>query len=287
VVHVHSPLDPWLCLEAVLASPVATVGTFHASFRPGLLWDVLYRRLRVLTGPAFARLDARIAVSAEARSSIASYFPGWYELIPNGVDVTRFGPSVTAVADLGQRPTILFVGRPGPRKGLPILLAALARVRRRVPDVCLVVVGTGETPALRAHLHRLDVETRAAVHLAGYVSPAALPGYYAACDVFCSPATGQESQGVVLLEAMASARPVVAFHIPGYREVVTSGRQGWLVPLFDTDALADALVDVLSHPSEARRMGAAGRQSAVSAYAWPLIAERLQDVFERARRWHG
>jgi phosphatidylinositol alpha-mannosyltransferase len=119
------------------------------------------------------------------------------------------------------------------------------------------------------------------------VPPAALPRYYAACDVFCSPATGQESQGVVLLEAMASARPVVAFHIPGYREVVTSGRQGWLVPLFDTDALADALVDVLSHPSEARRMGAAGRQSAVSAYAWPLIAERLQDVFERARRWHG
>jgi phosphatidylinositol alpha-mannosyltransferase len=288
LVHVHAPLDPLLGLAAVLASPVATVGTFHASFRPTPLWDLLYGRLRPVSGRAFARLDVRIAVSEEARLSIAHYFQSPCFVVPNGVDVTRFGPAVSALPGLGDRtrPTILFVGRLEPRKGLPLLLAALARVRRRLPAVRLVIVGTRPSAALRSHLDELDAETRAATHLAGYVAPNLLPRYYATCDVFCSPATGQESQGVVLLEAMASGRPVVAFDIPGYREVVTPGREGWLVPRIDAEALADALVDALVDPERARRTGEAGRRTAVEQYAWPALAERLEAVFESALRRH-
>jgi phosphatidyl-myo-inositol alpha-mannosyltransferase len=288
VVHVHAPLDPLLGLMAVLASPVATVGTFHASFRPMPLWDLLYGALRPVTGRAVGRLDARIAVSEEARISIAHYFPVPFTRIPNGVDVERFGPSVPPLRDLcdSDRPTILFVGRLDRRKGLPVLLAAMSRVRRRLPAVRLVIAGTGETAALRMHLDALDPATRAAVHLAGYVQPDLLPCYFAACDVFCSPATQHESQGVVLLEAMASGRCVVAFDIPGYREVVTSGRQGWLVPRIDAESLADALVDALTDPVQTLRMGDAGRQTAVEHYAWSAVAERLEMVFESVRRSH-
>jgi phosphatidylinositol alpha-mannosyltransferase len=289
LVHVHAPLDPVLGLAAVLGSPVARVGTFHASFRPNPLWNLLFGPLRPITGRAFARLDARIAVSEEARQSVAHYFPGAYTLVPNGVDVERFKPSIAALPGLDHdhQPTILFVGRDDPRKGLTILLAAFARVQRSVPGVRLLVVATPTTARVESLVKTLDPRTRESVLLNGYVPPEQLPRYYATCDVFCSPATGQESQGVVLLEAMASGRPVVAFDIPGYREVVASGEHGWLVPHGDSQALADALVEAVSDRARAHRMGEATRQTVVERYAWPRVAEQLENVFESALRTHS
>src|SRR5881398_1343477 len=111
-------MDPVLGMAAVAASQTATVGTFHASFPPALLWKVLYRVLRPFSGPIFRRLHARIAVSEEARRSIAQFFPGDYQIIPNGIDTDRFHPDVAPFPALGEhRPTILFVGRADPRKG--------------------------------------------------------------------------------------------------------------------------------------------------------------------------
>ena len=223
LVHVHAPLDPLLGLAAVLASPEFR----HRRHVPRELpadaaMELLYGRLRPVTGRAFARLDVRIAVSEEARLSIAHYFKPRCCVIPNGVDVARFGPGGPAMPRPGRptRPTILFVGRPDPRKGLPLLLAALGRVRRRLPAVRLLIVGTRPSAALRSIWTNWMPRRGRRRTWPGSGAQPLLPRYYATCDVFCSPATGQESQGVVCFEAMASARPVVAFDIPGYREVV-------------------------------------------------------------------
>ncbi|HKX45228.1 MAG TPA: glycosyltransferase family 4 protein, partial [Planctomycetota bacterium] len=229
VLHVHAPMDPLLPMGAVYAAECPVVGTFHASFEPGPLWDLLYRWLRPLSKPAWDRLAARIAVSPEARRSIGRYFDGAVEIVPNGVDTERFRPDVRPLPALANdRPRILFVGRADPRKGLPILLEAFAEVRRRVPGCELVVVGARAdevAPILAAQ----PPEVREGLRFQGYVRPEDMPRYYTSCDVFCSPATGQESQGIVLLEAMAAGRPPVAFDIPGYRDVVTHGVDGWLV----------------------------------------------------------
>jgi phosphatidylinositol alpha-mannosyltransferase len=212
-----------------------------------------------VTGAAFRRLDARVAVSEEARRSIAHYFPAAYEVVSNGVDAARFHPAVAPIEPRDPaRPTVLFVGRADPRKGLPILRAAFEEVRRRVPAARLVAVGPD-----------------------GYVAPDLLPRYYAACDVFCSPATGGESQGIVLLEAMASGRPVVASHIAGYRDVVAPGRTGLLVPPGDAAALADAIVRLLEEPRQRAAIGAAARAAAL-AYAWPSVVDRLEAIFAAA-----
>jgi phosphatidylinositol alpha-mannosyltransferase len=276
VVHVHAPLDPFLPLFAVLASPVATVGTFHASFQPGPLWTLLFKVLRPLTGHALRRLDARIAVSEEARRSITHYFPAEFEILPNGVDLDRFQPGQESLA-----PSILFVGRPDPRKGLPLLLKAMEQVVAAVPGAELVIAGGGGTQAFESLLAELSPGARGRVRAVGYVAPEALPALYAGCWAFCSPARGQESQGIVLLEAMASGKPVVAFDIPGYREVVRSGQEGVLVPLDDVGQLAEALIGLLTDQTRRRQLGAAGRERA-REFGWTVVSDRLEQLFGEA-----
>ena len=284
LVHVHAPLDPVLGMAGVAAAEVATVGTFHASFSPAPLWYLLYGALWPLSGAVFRRLDGCVAVSEDARRSIAHFFPGRYEVISNGVDTDRFHPEIDPVPlDGRRRPTVLFVGRPDPRKGLSLLLAAFAEVRRRVPGARLVIVGDGGVEPIDRLQKRVEPGIREDVVFVGYVAPELVPHYYAGCDVFCSPATGGESQGIVLLEAMASARPVVAFDIPGYRDVVTHGEQGWLVAPIGPSRLAEALSDLLVDSTARARMGERGRRTALR-YAWPEVGRRLEDVFLDAAR---
>lgn len=281
VLHVHAPMDPVFGWAALAAAPCPSVGTFHASFEPELLWDLLYRGMRPVSRRLFERMSERVCVSAEAERSIARYFPARFEIVPNGVDVERFSPAGALAAWRDEeRPSVLFVGRADPRKGLPLLVQAFAELRRRLPRARLVVAGV-EAREGAPLLAGVSEPTRAAIEFKGYVAPADLPGAYRACDVFCSPATGRESQGIVLLEAMASARAAVAFVIPGYRDVVTHARDGWLVPELAAAPLAEALAALLGKPELRAGLGRAARETALR-YAWPALAERLEGVLARA-----
>ena len=281
VVHVHAPMDPFLGWAALLASECATVGTFHANFEPSGLWDLLFRRLRFLTGPAFDRMHGRIAVSEAARKSIGHYFTGDFDIIPNGVDTERFQPDVIPKVVRGDDcPTILFVGRADPRKGLPILIQAFDLLREKIPTARLLVVGV-ESSEVTAELEGVSEKTAAAIDFAGYADPGDMAGYYASCDVFCSPATGQESQGIVLLEAMAAGRPPVAFAIPGYRDVVQHGVDGWLVDQIGVGDLAQALNTVLSDRVALFRMAEMGRKTALG-FSWPRVVEQIELHYARA-----
>ncbi len=281
VVHIHAPMDPVLGWASLAASEVTTVGTFHASFSPSLLWNALFQWLRPISGRLFARLHGRIAVSREAERCISHYFPAAYELIPNGVDTERFRPDLPPIEVLDDdRPTILFVGRADPRKGLPLLLEAFETLRGRIPGLRLVVVGA-RRDELEPALARLDPDLPRDILFAGYVSAADLPRYYAGCTLFCSSATGQESQGIVLLEAMAAGRPPVAFSIPGYRDVVSHACDGWLVDEVGATPLADSLTELLSNSALLTELGAAGRKTALG-YSWPTVAERLEGHFKTA-----
>ena len=286
VVHVHAPMDPFLGWAALYASEAATVGTFHANFDPSGLWDLLFRRLRFLSGPAFGRMHGRIAVSEAARESIAHYFPGEFEIIPNGVDTERFHPEVKPVVDRDEnRPTILFVGRADPRKGLPILIQAFDRLRETMPEARLLVVGV-ERDEVASELEGVSSTTRASIEFAGYADPADMAGYYTSCDVFCSPATGQESQGIVLLEAMAAGRPPVAFAIPCYRDVVQHGVDGWLVDRIGVEELATGLSTLLADRVALFRMAETGRKTALG-FSWPSVVERLERHYAKALEIKG
>jgi phosphatidylinositol alpha-mannosyltransferase len=265
LVHVHEPLAPMLGPAALALWEGPAVGTFHAagssSWRPfaDVLWGLLLERL-----------DLRIAVSEEARSAAYAAAAGDYEVIPNGVDIPE------GVDPGGRANRIVFAGRHDPRKGLPVLLRAWSRLRGN--GLRLRVVGA-EPLAVRLLLTRLRVPDDE-IDVLGFLDDEALTAELAAAKLLVAPSLGNESFGMTITRAFASATPVVASDIPGYREIVEP-EAGALVPPDDPDALAEAIAALLAdEPARAER-GRAARELASSLYAWPLLARRLADCYER------
>ncbi len=279
IIHLHEPFMPMLCSAVLRFSNTVTVGTFHATDgKPGYNWGrpistwMIKRRL--------PKLHGKIAVSKPALQYHSKYIPGPFEIIPNGVDVAHFSPNVTPIEEFCDgKQNILFLGRLEHRKGLKYLLRAYKQIKREMPNTRLIVVGPGtrlrkgyEKWVKRNHLED--------VVFTGYVRYSDLPRYYKTADVYCSPATGRESQGIVLLEGMAVGTPIVASNIPGYASVVTHGEEGLLVPPKNSQELARALISLLKDEKLRQQMGAKGRATA-EKYSWERVAQRVVDYYTR------
>ena len=265
VVHLHEPLVPGPTVAALLSCEEPIVGTFHAAAGRLPLYSYLRKPLRAGIG----RITFRTAVSEEARRLVQESLGGSYWVIPNGVEVSRF-----AKADPWptQRPTILFVGRHEPRKGLGVLLDAFAGLER---DATLWVVGEGpETEELKAR-------GVANVEWIGRVSDSELARRLRGASLFCAPSLRGESFGIVLLEAMAAGIPVVASDITGYADVARAEREAILVPPGDAPALTAALRRVLDDPALCADLVAEGELRA-NEYSMEHLAERFIPVYESA-----
>ncbi len=275
IVHVHEPFMPVLPIHFLRYSEAVNVGTFHASREKHQFFYTWGRRHLQRW---FRRLDGKIAVSPAAARYVEEYFPGYYNIIPNGVDVERFSAPAPPMPELADgKLNILFVGRPEKRKGLDYLIRAFALVQRARPDTRLIVVGAGkfdryERQARARGLH--DVLFRS------YVPYEELPRYHHSAHVFCAPATGFESQGIVLLEAMAAGLPVVASNIDGFAGVLTHDVEGLLVLPGDPERLAGTLLQLLDEPERRRRMADEGRARA-QEFGWPRVSQQVLSYYER------
>ncbi len=281
IVHAHEPMTLPVPIMALTHSRAVNVGTFHA-YRDRHL---IYQYGRRIFQPFFDKLDGKIAVSEAARETVARYFGGEYVIIPNGIDFERFASEqvrpIEQYAD--GRPTILFVGRLEPRKGFRYLLRAFPYVKEEFPQARLVVVGAYERDEMADHLHYVREHHLTGVKFVGRVSDENLPRYYRTCDVFCAPSTGFESFGIVLLEAMAAGKPTVATNIPGYRDLLEDGGEGFLVEHKSEKALAQALLRLLRDPATRRKMGARGRVKAQN-YSWRQVALQVLGYYEELLR---
>ena len=114
--------------------------------------------------------------------------------------------------------------------------------------------------------------------IAGRVSYNDLPKYYSSADIFCSPATGSESFGIVLLEAMASRKPVVASNILGYRSIIKDREQGLLFDNKNCESLATALKSIITNPDLGHKMGISGRETA-ERYSWSSISKQVEEYY--------
>jgi phosphatidylinositol alpha-mannosyltransferase len=281
IIQTHCPLVPTLPALTIVSdlSGAKLVGTFHAAAEK----NFLYALLRPLVEWGAGHLDHRIAVSEAARDFVSKYFPGEYEIVPNGIDSTRFHPDNPPVEGLRDgKLNILFVGRMDRRKGLPYLFKALPIIQRSIPRlVRLILVGEGD---LRRKVMPRPISLGGAEIMAvGRVDAELLPRYYASADIFCAPATGRESFGIVLLEAMATGVPIVASDIPGFRKVIKSGKDGILVAPGSPAEIADAVARIASDPAMAARMTTAGREKAL-AYDWSSVTLRLEESFRNVLR---
>ena len=273
VVHLHEPLMPVLPLFVLQSSKALNVGTFHASHGRFRNYGWSHPILKYW----FRRLDGHIAVSPTARQYASRFFPGDYRIIPNGINLDRFSVQPQLIPGLNDgKLNILFVGRMEKRKGLRYLLEAYAKIKWDFKDIRLLVVGPGN---LDKDCYRVLSERNIQdVTFLGSVSYQDLPRYYWSADICCSPATGRESFGMVLLEAMASGRPVVASRIEGYSAVLDHGEQGLLVPPRDSDSLAEALTLLIRNPELRIQMAKRGRKT-VEQYRWEKVSRQVMDYY--------
>jgi phosphatidylinositol alpha-mannosyltransferase len=281
IVHLHEPLMPTLPITVLRFSDTINVGTFHAYNASSYSRSTMgYYYGKRLLKRWFRKLHGKIAVSKPAMEFVSQYFPGYYNIIPNGIDFPRFSAPVPPIERWQDgKLNILFVGRLESRKGLKYLLRAFAYVKRQMPEVRLLVVGPDD--GRRAGYARtLDRQGLADVEFVGFVDEGELVRYYHTADVFCAPNTGQESFGMILLEAMAAGKPIVASNIEGFAQVMTHREEGFLVGPKNEEALAMALINLLADPALRERMGEAGRLTA-RQYGWERVSQRVLSYYER------
>ncbi len=282
IIHTHGPLAPVLPYLALKHSKAFNFATFHSAHDESIGYIIFEPILERY----FKKIHGLIAVSEVAKKSMEQYFSGDYRIIPNGVDTQVFNPQIPVREELrARKPIVLFVGRLEPRKGLKYLLQAFPRVIKEIPDATLLVVGKGYLDVYYKRFVAEKLKDR--VVFVGYVSGQELPSYYASCDIYCSPAIGLESFGIVLLEAMACSRPVVCSDIDGYRKVMTDGAEGFFFKAKDPDSLSQRLITLLKGRELRVRMGEAGRKTAIR-YDWQKVTKQVEEfyleVIERERR---
>jgi phosphatidylinositol alpha-mannosyltransferase len=276
VLHFHEPYVPFLSPTLLDASETVNVATFHAfgGFSPSY-W-IGSKVTRHLDG----KLHGRIAVSGAARHFTSRYFPGDFRIIPNGVDLDRYTEAEPYEELRDGTLNILFVGRFEERKGLIHLLKAYHRLRKRRVDARLLVIGAG--PKAREYRRFVGLRRIRDVEFLGRVSDEEKVRYFASADVYCAPNTGQESFGIILLEAMAAGVPIVASDIHGFKRVIERNVQGILVEPRNPRALAAALYALAGDPERRHEMGQAGRARAPE-FSWDRVTERIVDYYYEVR----
>ena len=280
IIHLHEPFMPMLCSAVLRFSNTTNVGTFHAcQGKPGYNWgrpiSTWMIRHRV------HKLHGRIAVSKPARDFHVKYVPGHYEIIPNGIDLEHFSDNVSPIEEYDDgKINILFLGRLEFRKGVNYLLKAYLQIKQEIPNSRLLIVGPGTRLRKRyekwVRRHHLEDD----VIFTGFVSDSDRIRYYKTADIFCAPATSRESFGIVLVEAMALGKPIVATNIAGYASVVSDGEEGLLVPPCDAPGLAQALMTVMNDQKLREQMGVKGKLKA-KEYSWEYVGQRVFDYYNQ------
>jgi phosphatidylinositol alpha-mannosyltransferase len=272
VVHLHEPVAPVVGWDALTSAEAPLVGTFHCyseSSPPHYVAALLGARRKL------NHLHLRLAVSEAAAWTGRRFYGGHYRVVPNGVALPEGGAPPPHRRAPGEPLRIAFVGQAVDRKGLPVLLRAFEALRGQVPAE-LTIVG-----ATQDEIAPLLVDG-AGVTALGRVDDEGRQAALREADLLCAPSLGGESFGMVLTEAFAAGRPVVASDIAGYRDVVTHGEDGLLVPRGDATRLAETLRDLALDPDRTANLGAEAARSA-ERYAWPRVAEQVVGAYEDAR----
>lgn len=294
IVHLHEPMVSTLTLAMLRAAQgmgIPCIGTFHAATtRRTSAAAMAYSMASPFLQTSFRRLDACIAVSEAARENVGRQFDADYHIIPSGIDIEQFSPLVPPLPQFndGAR-NVLFLSRIEPRKGLRYFLKAIPLIQEQFnrpgdPPLRFIIAGKGHG---RMKYERFVQQMGwSGVVFTGYVPETEKPAYFASVDIYCAPATGSESQGIILLEAMATGTAIVASDIPGYRTVIPSAEYGQLVPPRDPERLAWAICHLLRQDGLRATLGANARQRA-ELYSWSRVAEAIEAVYDEGRHRHA
>ncbi|GGM60290.1 glycosyltransferase family 4 protein [Dactylosporangium sucinum] len=274
VLHVHEPLIPSLSMLAVLSARGPVVATFHTAMTRSRALAAAQGVLQLV----LEKITGRIAVSELARKVQVEHLGGSAWEIPNGVQVSKYRTAEPLDGWPGDG-ALGFLGRfTEPRKGFPYLLSAFAQLAAERPGLRLLVAGPGDVDEV---LSGVPAAARDRIVFLGKVSEEDKARMLRSVDLYIAPNTGGESFGMILTEAMSAGTPVVASDLDAFRRVLDGGQAGALFPVGDAAALAQVAGALLDDP--ARRAALAARATAVvAAYDWPVVAERVLEVYSTA-----
>ncbi len=286
VVHAHTPppLSAYYAARAVKKSKTPFVVTYHCDLQlPGIIGSLATAVYKVTLGRYTFKQTHRIIVHTKtygATSRILWSFD--VSVIPSAVNPERFGEnidshSVIARHGLEDKKLVLFVGRIVPHKGLDYLIDS---AEFTPPEICYLIVGRGDyLSTLRRKAKEKGLEKR--IFFTGKVPSKSLPSYYAASDVFVLPSISRlEAFGLVVLEAMASAKPVIISNIPGVTELITDGEEGLHVEPMNARDLADKIKQILSDEDLRKKMGQTGRKKVEREFSWDKVTSQIEQVYE-------
>ncbi|SPT54095.1 GDP-mannose-dependent alpha-(1-2)-phosphatidylinositol mannosyltransferase [Actinomyces bovis] len=276
LLHIHEPITPSVGMLALQAATGPVVGTFHAALERSYAREFI----SPAAVPLMEKLTARIAVSEEARRTLIQYHGGDAVVIPNGVYVQPFREAQRDPRFTGtpEAPTIAFLGRiDEPRKGLPVLAAAVPTVLEQVPGARFLIAGRGEAERSRELLAPYGDR----VVFLGGISDADKAALLTSATCYVAPQTGGESFGIVLVEAMAAGTCVIASDLKAFSDVLGQGRYGALFRNEDSADLARVITDTLKdRPAALARVQAAN--GVVGRYDWSAVTDAVLDVYDMA-----
>ena len=274
LLHLHEPAIPSLSLLACSAAEGPLVGTFHVSTPKK---KAIYAIGPILE-PIVEKLNARIAVSELARSTLKDHFDTDAVVIPNGIDGQRYA-SAKVNSEYSNGHTVGFIGRiEEPRKGLQVLIDSLSIVARFIPDVQFLVAGPGDS---NEFTKKLNPQLKSRIKFLGLLSNVEKESFLKSIQIYVAPNTGSESFGIILTEALSAGTAVVASDIPAFKAVLENGEAGELFKNEDSADLAKVLVALLRDDDKRKRLGENGRLSA-QKYDWQVVAEQIENVYEMA-----
>ncbi|MBT2422542.1 glycosyltransferase [Streptomyces sp. ISL-22] len=295
-VHAHFWMSGMAAQVGARAHGIPVVQTFHA------LGTVKRRHQGLRDTSPYERVGVERHIGRTCGQVLATCTDEVYELadlgvppwqvtvVPCGVDADRFHPGADTACALPRtrRHRLLAVGRLVPRKGFDLAIRALPRI----PDTELLIAGGPDHALLETDPEAerlLGLADRAGVgdrvHLLGAVDPADMPGLMRSADlVLCTPT--YEPFGIVPLEAMACAVPVIATEVGGHRDTVADRLTGRLIPPRDPAAIASAARELLGTKQLRHHYGTAGRDRVLARYSWQRVADGAEQVYRRVTEGH-
>lgn len=265
IIHLHEPIVPGPTVTSLLLRLAPTVGTFHAAGDSSS-----YRVLNKTARWAANHLSARVAVSDAAKELASRYLDGDYQVLFNGIETSRY---LKTGAQREAQPTIFFCGRFEPRKGLEVLLGAMKYLPH---NFSLWIAADG--PGIN-EMHRLH-ESDKRISWLGRITETDKLDRLSRCTVFCAPSLRGESFGIVLLEAMAAAAPLVTTDIYGYRNVATHELNALLVAPGDEEQLANSITRIVNDSKLTQRLVTGGLKRAED-FSMQRLAEEYVLIYER------
>ena len=274
LLHIHEPAIPSLSLLAAWAADGPIVATFHAA---ATKQKAVYAVGPILE-PVMEKLTAKIAVSEMARATLKDHFDTEAVVIPNGIDSSKFH-SDSRKLEWSLPHTIGFIGRfEEPRKGLDILISAMVKIIKAVPDVRLLVAGPGDESSV---LKKLPAELNGRVIFLGKLSEEDKVKFFHSISLYVAPNTGGESFGIILAEAMSSGTAIVASDIQAFRDLLHDGESGALFTSEDAHDLSNTIIDLLQNDEKRGAIAEAGLRRSQD-FDWSTVASDIVDVYEMA-----